>query len=86
MPMILTCIFLWTGPLEKRVTKVEYHECLEYYLRVATSNFIRPDFILLVHFLWEKERAMKSANFRCRTKMNDESMASKIALISPERL
>jgi hypothetical protein len=74
------------GPREKRVTKVEYHECLEYYLRVATSNFMRPDFILLVHSLWEKERAMKSANFRCRTKMNDESMASKIALISPEAI
>eukprot|EP00978_Attheya_sp_CCMP212_P001191 scaffold2478_cov48-Attheya_sp.AAC.1 len=74
------------GPREKRVTKVEYHECLEYYLRVATSNFMWPDFILLVHSLWEKERDMKSANFRCRTKMNDESMASKIALISPEAI
>jgi hypothetical protein len=74
------------GPREKRVTKVEYHECLEYYLRVANSNFMRPDFILLIHSLWEKERAMKSANFRCRTKMNDESIASKIALISPEAI
>jgi hypothetical protein len=34
------------GPREKRVTKVEYHECLEHYLGVANSNFMRPDFIL----------------------------------------
>eukprot|EP00978_Attheya_sp_CCMP212_P029128 scaffold102515_cov63-Attheya_sp.AAC.5 len=40
------------GPKDKQETKVEYLDMLQYYLHVADCNFMRHDFILLIHSLW----------------------------------
>jgi hypothetical protein len=75
------------GPKDKRETKVEYLDMLQYYMRVADCNFMRHDFILLVHSLWEKEKAMKSAMIRCRVKLtNGESVAQQIGQLRVEDL
>jgi hypothetical protein len=75
------------GPKSKRPTRVSYFDMLKYYLRVADKNFMRHDFILTVHSLWEKEKAMTSAFIRCPAKMsNGESLAQRLGSLRPEDL
>jgi hypothetical protein len=75
------------GPKDKRETKVEYLDMLQYYLRVADCNFMRHDFVLLVHSLWEKEKAMTTAMIRCQVKLsNGESVAQNVGNLSVEAL
>jgi hypothetical protein len=74
------------GPRETRVTKVSYLECLAYYLRVANKNFMRSDFILIIHSLYEKEKAMKTVSIRCGAKQDDISLAARIAVLDPTKL
>jgi hypothetical protein len=74
------------GPFQKRDTPVSYLDCLEYYLRVANKHFMRSDFILIIHSLWEKEKAIRSASMRCGSKQDDVSLASRFAVLDPIRL
>jgi hypothetical protein len=75
------------GPKSTRVTKVSYFDMLKYYLRVADRNFMRHDFILLIHSLWEKEKAMTTAFIRAPIKMsNGESLAQTLGNLRPEDL
>jgi hypothetical protein len=74
------------GPREERETSVPYLDCLAYYLRVANKHFMRSDFILIIHSLWEKEKAMRTASMRCGSKQDDISLASRIAELDPTKL
>eukprot|EP00978_Attheya_sp_CCMP212_P018749 scaffold51806_cov62-Attheya_sp.AAC.1 len=74
------------GPKEERDTPVPYLDCLAYYLRVANKHFMRCDFILIIHSLWEKEKAMRTASMRCGSKQDDISLASCIAELDPTKL
>jgi hypothetical protein len=75
------------GPKSTRKTKVSYFDMLKYYLRIADRNFMRHDFILLVHSLWEKEKAMTTAYIRAPLKMsNGESLAQRVGNLRTEDL
>eukprot|EP00978_Attheya_sp_CCMP212_P019373 scaffold54253_cov77-Attheya_sp.AAC.3 len=73
------------GPKSTRVTKVSYFDMLKYYLRVADWNFMQHDFILFVHSLWEKEKAMTTAFIHAPIKMSN-GVAQRLGSLRPEDL
>ena len=74
------------GPKDERITPVTPQECYRYYMRVANSNFMRSDFILVLHSLYEKDKALKSANLRLLAKDDDVALASRLAVLDPNKL
>jgi hypothetical protein len=74
------------GPKDERPTSITSVECYQYYLRVANRNFMRSDFILVLHSLYEKQKAMTSASIRMAAKDDDVALASRLAVLNPDKL
>ena len=74
------------GLNEVRKVKVAREDCLRHYLKLANPHMMKSDFILTVHSMFEKDRALFKALLCCRSKNDAISTGVKIGQLTEEEL
>ena len=66
------------GLNEERIVDVTREECLRHYLRIANPFMMQANFILTVHSMYEKDKALLKALLCCRSKTEASSMGVQV--------
>ena len=74
------------GINEERRVKASKSECLAHYLNLSIPSMMKGDFVLTVHSMWEKDRALNTALIKCKIPYGTFNVGTAIAQMTEEEL
>ena len=74
------------GLNEERETRVTKEECLRHYLQLSLRALMKAEFILTIHSMWEKEKALTTALIKCKAPFGESNVGTAIGQMSEEEL
>ena len=74
------------GLNEERVVKVSCENCFKHYLKLSNSSMMTSEFILTIHSMFEKDRALLKALLCCRSKAHAINTGVQIGQMTEEEL